>query len=130
MRKIIQLSTATCPRIQEGEGPGDANAEVAVAALSDDGSAWMVRTGHGSSRWEALPPIAQGQSLEAWLVEVSKYVTRNDLMRYDAIETLIKDRYKILVGKFQAGISPETAASELNQCQMIDMAGDKAFRAI
>lgn len=110
MRKIIQLSTTTT-----GDGPRDAEQELVVAALCDDGSAWLIRPDHGNSRWESLPQIPPGELLQNWLAEVGKCLTRNHLMRHDAIEGVLKDNNQNLVTKFESGVDADAAARELNQ---------------
>ncbi|WP_144030388.1 hypothetical protein [Burkholderia sp. AU6039] len=110
MRKIIQLSMTTT-----GNGPRDAEQELVIAALCDDGSAWLIRPDDGDSRWESLPEIPQGELLQNWLAEVGKCLTRNHLMRHDAIKGALKDNNKILVDMFESDVDAVAAASELNQ---------------
>jgi hypothetical protein len=66
MRKIIQLSSTTYAVAIDGDGLRDAEQGLVVAALCDDGSAWLIRPDQTIPRWKSLPQIPQGELLQNW----------------------------------------------------------------
>jgi hypothetical protein len=111
MRKIIQLAVASVPPL-DGKASEDAVRAVAVTALCDDGSAWLL--GPEKSIWQSLPEIPQGQLLQDWLREVRKCLTGKHLFRHDAIDSIVRECQPLLSEKYRAGVSPDVAAREIN----------------
>lgn len=58
-RKIIQIATTSQALEKDVDGSRDSAKELVVAALCDDGSAWMIRPDVHQAQWERLPKIPQ-----------------------------------------------------------------------
>lgn len=115
MRKVIQLSATTyTPSLDDG-GLRDTRQGLVVAALCDDGSAWLIHPDQLNSRWTNLPQIPQGELLEHWLVEVSRCLVRNYLVRRDVIDRVVKENRARLEARHESGVDADVAAHELTE---------------
>lgn len=65
MRKIVQLAVTAQSPTQTRDEVRDAETEVRVVALCDDGTTWMLKPDRYEAAWDRMPDIPQDKQDEA-----------------------------------------------------------------